>query len=409
MSIEKGILDENKLSTVASGVIKDPEEKSEIVEKNANGNLFEILLKRLKNRLEKVKGAKLSLVKKKSEEILEYEQIAGTIGILVFGNRYAGKNTLLLHLQQLFGDDPVSVDNFHAPIIHQVIIDGFKSIIEFSRDKGFDLSDYQSEIYEISKCRSDDPILPDHVLSFKRLWSSPFAQQAYDERKSDFFKYTPLEPLEHYIPRLQIICSQNYIPAFQDVIRIPVKYDKMGVRDLNIDIETIPFKFTALLNNSKSDIKKIGTQFEDPPIPISCLIFMCELPFTDPQSAQKEKPLPIAELIQDQLSLFKQIMSLKCFKNKVSCMVLLTKADLFFFQGLRFGSHQQVIAEIKKLFEECWTNINSQECNDNEEDESIFKALIDFKLCCNFNEKDVIEIILQMQNLIVASSSGSLC
>ena len=90
-------------------------------------------------------------------------------------------------------------------------------------------------------------------------------------------------------------------------------------------------------------------------------------------------------------------------------MGTLLKADLFFFQGLRFGSHQQVIAEIKNLFEECWANINSQECNDNDENETIFKALIDFKLCCNFNEKDVIEIILQMQNLIVASSSGSLC
>ena len=68
-----------------------------------------------------------------------------------------------------------------------------------------------------------------------------------------------------------------------------------------------------------------------------------------------------------------------------------------------------MIAEIKNLFEECWTNINSQECNDNDENETIFKALMNFKLCCNFNEKDVIEIILQMQNLIVASSSGSLC
>lgn len=407
MNVEKGILDENKLSTVASGVIKDPDGKSEIAKKSANGNIFEILLKRLRNRLEKLKGGKLSLVKKKSEEILEYEQIAGTIGILVFGNRYAGKNTLLLHLQQLFGDDPVSVDNFHAPIIHQVIIDGFKSIIEFSRDKGFDLSDYQSEIYEISECRSDDPILPDHVLSFKRFWSSPFAQQAYDERKSDFFRYTPLEPLEHYIPRLQIISSQDYIPTFQDVIRIPVKYDKMGVRDLNVDIEGIPFKFTALLNNTKSDIKKIGTQFEDPPIPISLLIFMCELPFTDPQSAQKESPLPIAELMQEQLSLFNEIMSLNCFRNKVSCMVLLTKADLFFFQGLRSASHQQVIVEIKKLFEENWAKVNSKEPGD-DEDESMFKSLMDFKLCCNFNEKDVVEVILQMQNLIVASSSGSL-
>lgn len=407
MNVEKGILDENKLSTVASGVIKDPDEKSEIAKNSRNGNLFEILLKRLRNRLEKLKGGKVSLVKKKSEEILEYEQIAGTIGILVFGNRYAGKNTLLLHLQRLFGDDPVSVDNFHAPIIHQVIIDGFKSIIEFSRDKGFDLSDYQNEIYEISECRSDDPILPDHVLSFKRFWSSPFAQQAYDERKSDFFKYTPLEPLEHYIPRLQIISRKDYIPTFQDVIRIPVKYDKMGVRDLNVDIEGIPFKFTALLNNTKSDIKKIGTQFEDPPIPISLLIFMCELPFTDPQSAQKERPLPIAELMQEQLSLFNEIMSLKCFRNKVSCMVLLTKADLFFFQGLRSASHQQVIAEIKKLFEENWAKVNSKEPGD-DEDESMFKALIDFKLCCNFNEKDVVEVILQMQNLIVASSSGSL-
>ena len=30
---------------------------------------------------------------------------------------------------------------------------------------------------------------------------------------------------------------------------------------------------------------------------------------------------------------------------------------------------------------------------------------IDFKVCCNFNEKDVIETILKMQDLIVKSAS----
>lgn len=403
MNDEKGLVDENTLSAAASGVNKNSAEKRE-------SNAFKTFLYNLKDRLQRIKnGTKnITLRKKKSPEMLEYEKIAGTIGILLFGTQYSGKNTLLLHLQQLFGDQ-VSVDNFHAPIIHQVIIDGFKNIIEFSKEKGFDLSDYTKEVFEITQCRSDDPILPEQVLSFKRFWSSPFAQQAFDERKNEIFKYTKLEPLEHYVPRLATISKADYIPTFQDVIRIPIKYNKEGIKDLSVVIENIPFKFTALLNNSASNIKKIGLQFDQTqlPIPISCILFMCELPFTDPKSARGQKKIPVSELIKEELKLFERVLSLNCFQKGQSFLILLSKADLFFYQGLRFDTHENIIDEIKVEFQKRWIQNKRkivEKCRgDSEENEP--STFIEFKVCCNYNEKDIIEIILQLQKLIVMSSN----
>ena len=138
MNVEKGLIDEQSLSAAASGVqqeLKDEKEKPT--------NIFQKLILNLKNRLQRLKKQSntLTLKKQKSEEMLEYEKIAGTIGVLLFGREYCGKNTFLLHLQQLFGE-PVSVDNFFTPIIHQIIVDGCKSIIEFAEEKGFDLSEY---------------------------------------------------------------------------------------------------------------------------------------------------------------------------------------------------------------------------------------------------------------------------
>ena len=416
MNVEKGLIDEQSLSAAASGVqqeLKDEKEKPT--------NIFQKLILNLKNRLQRLKKQSntLTLKKQKSEEMLEYEKIAGTIGVLLFGREYCGKNTLLLHLQQLFGE-PVSVDNFFTPIIHQIIVDGCKNIIEFAEEKGFDLSEYKTEIFDINACKSDDPILPEHVLSFKRFWSSPFAQQAFDERKEKIFQYTPLEPLEHYIPKLNQICKNDYIPTFQDAIRIPIKYTKQGIKDLNINIENIPFKFTALLNNSTSNIKKIGLQFDETqlPIPISCILFMMELPYTDPKSARASSKLPISELLQEDLDLFDKIISLNCFQNKQSCLILLSKADLFFYQGLRHDTHENVLNEIMEEFQQRWVEnkMKYKERKKKERDEEgggdddhieddANNVFIDFKVCCNFNEKDVIETILKMQDLIVKSAS----
>ena len=226
--------------------------------------------------------------------------------------------------------------------------------------------------------------------------------------------------MEHYIPKLNQICKNDYIPTFQDAIRIPIKYTKQGIKDLNINIENIPFKFTALLNNSTSNIKKIGLQFDETqlPIPISCILFMMELPYTDPKSARASSKLPISELLQEDLDLFDKIISLNCFQNKQSCLILLSKADLFFYQGLRHDTHENVLNEIMEEFQQRWVEnkMKYKERKKKERDEEgggdddhieddANNIFIDFKVCCNFNEKDVIETILKMQDLIVKSAS----
>ena len=146
---------------------------------------------------------------------------------------------------------------------------------------------------------------------------------------------------------------------------------------------------------------------------------MMELPYTDPKSARASSKLPISELLQEDLDLFDKIISLNCFQNKQSCLILLSKADLFFYQGLRHDTHENVLNEIMEEFQQRWVEnkMKYKERKKKEQDEEggggdddhieddANNTFIDFKVCCNFNEKDVIETILKMQDLIVKSAS----
>ena len=132
------------------------------------------------------------------------------------------------------------------------------------------------------------------------------------------------------------------------------------------------------------------------------------MPFTDPKSARGQTKIPVSKLIKDELELFERILSLNCFQKGQSFLILLSKADLFFYQGLRFDTHENIIDEIKMEFEQRWIQSKrkiKEKLKGGGEEVDEGATFIEFKVCCNYNEKDVIEIILQLQNLIVMSSN----
>ncbi len=375
---------ENRYDAAASGVIASGERGGASLKEKLFGNLVKNLCERVQSKRGKLKGA--SFMRKKSPEELEYAKIAGKIGILFFGSKECGKQTFLLHLQNLFGET-VSVDDFYTPMIHQTIIDGFKAMIDWAKENFFSLQPWESEIQEILQHPSDDELSKSIGICLKKCWISPWAQSAFDYGRVDVL--FPLHPLNHYMRRINQICAEGYIPSLQDVLRIPVTYSKEGVRDLDLFIDGLEFRATFLCKNSNSSTKKIARQFEDPPISISALVYLCKLPYLDPLTAKNPAPLEVA--LKEPLNLFKDYAELDCFQDR-PVLIVLTNADLFFSFGREKGSPEEIINDIKKMFKAAWPGDANK---------------IKFQVLSCFSERDILEAFLQLQLLIAHQLSSS--
>ena len=341
-------------------------------------------IQNLKDRLKNFGKKAVAMIPTKSAEAKAYEKIAGSLGMLVMGAKPSGKQTFMLVLENLFGDSVVT-DGFYSPMIHQAIIDGFKAIIDWAQNNDFDLVDYAGDILDITEWISDNPLHTSIALPLKRCWVSPWAQAAYDHRADISF---PLNPLAHYMSRLDFICSVDYIPSLQDALRVPLAYNKEGVRDLDLNIDGIDFRVTALCRNDSSSINQIARQFEDPPIALSCLVYLCSLPYIDPKTA-KDSP-PLAETMKDALQHFAAYTGLACFQSK-PVLVVFTKADEFFGLGREEDPHE-IIKTLQEMFRKSWTGDSK---------------LLRFRPTACYSERDVLETFLDAQELIADYLSSS--
>lgn len=252
------------------------------------------------------------------------EQAAREVKLLLLGAGESGKSTIvkqmkIIHENGYTEDDckqykAVVFSNTIQSII--AIIKAMKQLnIEF-QDKTLDQD--ASQLFDLAQegqCGGDDESLFTPELSeiIGRLWSDQGTKDTFDRRR----EYQLNDSAEYFLNSLSRLCSKNYVPTQDDVLRTRVK--TTGIVEIRFHFKELHFKMFDV-GGQRSERKKWIHCFEG----VTAIIFCVALSAYDLMLAEDEE----MNRMHESMKLFDSICNNKWFVE-TSIILFLNKKDLF--------------------------------------------------------------------------------
>nr|BAA93630.1 G protein alpha subunit [Halocynthia roretzi] len=241
------------------------------------------------------------------------------VKLLLLGAGESGKSTIAKQMKILHQDGFSEEErkNF-APVVYTNTIQSMVAIVKAMESLGIDYEDNEREedgrkIRAASQTMEEIDITADIGAALKRLWMDKGVQACVARSR----EYQLNDSATYYLDALDRLCSPDYIPTEQDVLRTRVK--TTGIIETTFQYKNLNFTLIDV-GGQRSERKKWIHCFQD----VTAIIFCVAMSAYDQVLAEDEETNRMIE----SLKLFQSICN-NPFFAKTSMILFLNKKDLF--------------------------------------------------------------------------------
>jgi len=234
--------------------------------------------------------------------------------LLLLGAGESGKSTLFKQMIQIYGKGyPESERRNFIPIIFNNIITSMKVLCTQSDNFSPVSEEHMPARKIIDDLKGDEEIDEMIGQALMTLWNDQGIQITYDNRSA----YQLTDSTKYFLDQLDLVCSPNYLPSEQDVLRSRVR--TTGIVENDFEIEGNLFKMYDV-GGQRNERKKWIHCFEN----VTAVLFVAAISEYDQVLYEDENTNRIVEA----LNLFEEICNSRWFRE-TAMILFLNKRDLF--------------------------------------------------------------------------------
>ena len=241
------------------------------------------------------------------------------VKLLLLGAGESGKSTIAKQMKILYKDGYSDKErSAFRHVVYANVVQSMAAIvkampllqIEFDNSERLDDSKL---IIQTSQMLNDFELAGKIGEALKRLWDDAGVRECFKHSR----KYQLNDSAEYYLEELDRLCTQDYTPSEQDVLRTRVK--TTGITETRFNYKNLEFRLIDV-GGQRSERKKWIHCFED----VTAIIFCVALSAYDLLLAEDEE----TNRMQESMRLFDSICNNTWFRS-TSMILFLNKTDLF--------------------------------------------------------------------------------
>uniref|UniRef100_A0A3P9I279 Guanine nucleotide-binding protein subunit alpha n=1 Tax=Oryzias latipes TaxID=8090 RepID=A0A3P9I279_ORYLA len=238
--------------------------------------------------------------------------------LLLLGTGESGKSTFIKQMRIIHGKGYSEADKKgFIRLVNQNIVTAIQALIDAMRNLSIDYVDDQNinnanRLSQLDITQITEMWESWQVDAIRRVWNDHGVQKCYERRR----EYQISDSAKYYLSDLDRICSPQYIPTLQDILRVRVA--TTGIIEYPFDLSKVIFRMVDV-GGQRSERKKWIHCFED----VTSVVFLAALSEYDQVLVESRDD----NRLKESLALFETIMSYKWFQES-STILFLNKMDL---------------------------------------------------------------------------------